>query len=430
MAWNPRLDSCAVILDAAMLFAEIGDRPKNENEIISKFAAHFIGKEDEARKDARNILAFLKAQKLIAVYDECRNVDESRKKKKESINIEEIECSDENSIVEDFCARHNILSELHIDLTNVCTERCVHCYVPQKRRDFLPYAMVEKALHEFRAMNGLTVHLTGGEAMLHRDFERICRLCVRLNLNFLVFSNLTLCDDRRISFLKEADPQFINVSLYSMKAAEHDAITCLPGSWQKTMDAILACEKAGVHIRLATPLLKSNRSAIPALKTFADMHRMHLIPNCDIVPRADHTCSNLSYACSATELHSVLSLNKQLFDRGWNGSMPNREDKICEIGTTRLYLNAKGYYYPCDCMHEYVLGSVRSNTLQEVWRGEKMNYLRMLKNKDFSTCLHCEHRPWCKVCPAFNFNATGDLFQTIPEKCALGAVVHEVYGGT
>ena len=265
--------------------------------------------------------------------------------------------------------------------------------------------------------------------MLHPDFEKICRLCVELNLNFLIFSNMTLCDEKRVAFLREVDPQFINVSLYSMDAAEHDAITCLPGSWRKTMDAILACEKAGVHIRLATPLLKANQGAFPALKRFADAHHMHLIPSCDIVPRANHTCSNLDHACSAVELELALSANKELFNRNWEGKMPKPDDKVCDIGEARLYLNAKGNYYPCDCMHEYVLGNVRENTLEEIWKGEKLNYLRSLKNEDFGKCARCEHRPWCKVCPAFNFNATGDLFKTIPEKCVQSAVIHKIYGG-
>lgn len=336
---------------------------------------------------------------------------------------------DDDSPVGDFCRWHDIPADLHVDLTDACTERCVHCYVPQNQHDFLPYELVEKVLHEFRAMNGLTVHLTGGEAMLHPDFERICRLCVELNLNFLVFSNMTVCDAKRIGFLKEVDPQFINVSLYSMKPEEHDTITRLSGSWRKTVDTILACEAAGVHCRLATPLLKENQDALPALKEFADAHRMHLVPSADIVAQADHGCSNLGHACSTEELRRVLSRDCRLFDKDYDGSMPSVDAKVCDIGEARLYLNAKGDYYPCDCMHGYVLGNVRENSLAEIWTGEKLRYLRGLKNRDFGSCAVCENRPWCKVCPAANFNATGDLFQHHPCTCALAGVVREVYGG-
>ena len=79
-------------------------------------------------------------------------------------------------------------------------------------------------------------------------------------------------------------------------------------------------------------------------------------------------------------------------------------------------------------MQGYVLGDAGGVSFSEVWKGEKMVYLRNLRNKDFTACVACTHRPYCKVCPAFNFNATGCLFDTLPEKCALAAVKHRVYG--
>ena len=425
LVWHPRTGGCMVLKDSKPFLDDIRKTWCEEREIIEGVAKRFGCDVVDVFENAYKIFEELGSLGLVA-----REGWKERGVGAEVIgNVMGDGFDDDDSLLSGFCARRDIPAELHIDLTDACTERCVHCYVPQGECDFLAYESIEKVLRGFRAMNGLTVHLTGGEPMLHPDFEKVCRLCVKLNLNFIVFSNLTICDEKRIVFLKEVNPQFINVSLYSMDAAEHDAITCLPGSWQKTMDTILACEKAGVHIRLATPLLKANQGAFPALKQFADAHRMHLIPSCDIVPRANHTCSNLDYACSAAELERALSDNKELFNRNWAGEMPKPEDKVCDIGVARLYLNAKGDYYPCDCMHEYVLGNVRENTLAEVWKGEKLNYLRLLKNKDFDKCANCEHRPWCKVCPAFNFNATGNLFTSIPEKCVQGVVIHKIYGG-
>lgn len=430
VVWCARTGGCTVLKNVQPILEEVQEGWREEQEILRAIAAKFGYETSDVFEDFYAIIAELVSQGFVMregwkeIAPESKMVTTADEMETQGSQEEDV------SPLGDFCARHDIPRDLHIDLTDACTERCVHCYVPQDQRNYLPYELVEKALREFRDMNGLTVHLTGGEAMLHPDFERICRLCVELNLNFIIFSNMTLCDEKRIALLKEVDPQFINVSLYSMNAAEHDAITCVPGSWQKMMDAILACEKAGVHCRIASPLLRENKDSFAELKRFAAAHHMHLVPSCDIVPRANHTCSNLDHACSAAELKMVLAgENKQIFDRGWDGAMPKPEDKVCDIGVGRIYLNAKGDYYPCDCMHEYVLGSVRDNTLQEIWRGEKLDYLRGLKNKNFGKCVDCEHRPWCKVCPAFNFNATGNVFVTIPEKCAQSAVIHKIYGG-
>ncbi len=318
--------------------------------------------------------------------------------------------------------------DFHLDLTDACTERCVHCYVPRWQHHFLLYELAEKAIREFRDLQGFSVHITGGECMLHPDFERVCELCKSLNINIIIFSNLTCCDARRITFLREIDPQFINVSLYSMNPKEHDAITQLPGSWKKTMKALLACEKVGVHCRIATPLLKINQNGFPELKKFADTHHMHLVPSADIIAQSDHGCGNLTSACSPDEIRCVLQANRELFNLYDGVKMPSCDAKVCDIGSGRLYLNAQGNYYPCDSMHDYVLGNVRENTFEEIWKGAKLEYLRGLKNKDFGACASCENRPWCKVCPAANFNATRDLFTPPPGYCEFAKVIREVYG--
>lgn len=424
--WCPQSSGCTVMQDCQPILEEFGNEWREESAVVDAIARKFECAAEDVKGDFDIVLCELVSQGFVDCNKDARVDDVANNGA--SIEIETSKEYDEEFLLTSFCDRHGIPVELHLDLTDVCTERCVHCYVPKGQKDFLSVELVEKSLEEFRAMNGLSVHLTGGEAMLHPDFERICRKCVELNLNFIIFSNMTLCDDKRIAFLKEVAPQFINVSLYSMKPEEHDAITQLPGSWQRTMNAILKCEAESVHCRIATPVLKMNKNALPDLKKFADERQMLLVPSYEIVARSDHSCGNLLYACSIDELHSVLACNHGLFHKTYAGAMPLCEQKVCDIGEGRLYLSAKGNYYPCDSMHEYVLGNVREDTVEEIWAGEKLNYLRGLKNRDFGECASCEKRPWCKVCPAANFNATGDIFKHHPNTCTLAGVIRDVYG--
>lgn len=437
LLWCPRTGGCVVLKDAEPFLRHIDWTARDETEIVSEIAADFDISPEEVAGDFKEFIAPLVADGFVVSGGAGGSPAEipataageqpaPRQNFDASGNIRD----DSWTPLGDFCREHDIPAELHLDLTAACTERCVHCYLPDYPVKHIPFALAEKALREFRAMQGLTVHLTGGECMLHPDFERVCRLCKELNLNFVILSNLTMCDDKRIAFLAEVQPQFVNVSLYSMDEREHDAVTQLPGSWRRTMYAILGCEKAGVPCRIATPLLKENQGAFPALAKFAREHRMHLIPSIDIVPKSDHDCSNLDHACSAAELREALATNPDIFDRGWSAAaaMPPSDAKVCDIGLSRLYLNSSGDYYPCDSMHGYVLGNAATDTLESIWRGEKLEYLRRLANKDFPKCLACANRPFCKVCPAFNFNATGDIFQTTPAKCAVAAVVRTVYG--
>lgn len=423
---NPRTEGFVLIKDASDFLQPLitGENPLF---LTYSLATKYQVSEDEVYNDMMSLYIDLSNSGHIDI------IHDNKWKRNSHVVAKEIEqqlnsTQAEQKSIDDFYGEFNLLEELHVDLTDACTERCVHCYVPQGQCDYLTYDLAEKVLREFREQQGLTVQLSGGECMMHPDFARICKLCRKLDLNFIVLSNLTRCDEKIIEVLKETDPQFVNVSLYSLAPEEHDAITQIRGSWKKTMAAIDACQQAGIHIRLATPLLKANQHAYPALRKFAEERHVHLVPDCEIIPKCNGDCSNLNYACSPEEVEAVLRQDKAFWDRGYGrGVIPSPKDKVCDIGKL-LCLNSKGEYYPCSGMHGYVLGNARNDTLTEVWRGEKMEYLRGLKNKDFPKCAGCEHRPFCKVCPAFNYNATGSLFETIPAKCARAEVKHRVFG--
>lgn len=428
--WNRRNTACEIVDGGEAFAAQLSAEWKSTEAIFSSIANAFKVPVGEIQRDFSPIVGELVSQGLIESDVAVPEGAVDRPVLNEnSFDARGVAHDDDWTPLGSFFENRRLPAELHIDLSAACTERCAHCYLPDYPVKHLSFGMAKKALHEFREMQGLSVHLTGGECMLHPNFNEICRYCRGLNLNVVILSNMTCCDDERIEFLKECPPQFINVSLYSMKAEEHDAITGLPGSWRKTMDAILACEAAGLHIRLAAPLLKENRGALGGLRAFAAAHHMHLIPEADIVPRCDHDCSNMEHACSPTELEQVVRAEKSLFDKRWGVGKDFSDDApVCDIGVSRMYLNSTGNYYPCDSMHGYVLGNVATDTLSSVWTGDMLQRLRAIKNRDIQTCRKCPHRRFCKVCPAFNFNATGSPLKTIPSKCALAAVMHKVYG--
>ena len=330
----------------------------------------------------------------------------------------------------DFYLRHGLPGELHIDLTDACNEKCIHCYLPHDGRYFIDLELAIKVLKEFREAQGMTVYISGGECMLHRDFSKILRYAKSLDLNIIVLSNLTLCDDRMVTLMKEIDPQFVNVSLYAVNENIHDSITQVSGSCRKTKAAIDKLQAAGVHIRIATPFMHENKGCVEELKKYAAERCVHLIVDCEIFGQIDHSCSNQSHALSMNELKELMALNRDVFDMGSIVSercVPSA--KVCDIGDARLNLDAEGRYYPCDGFHGVIIGDARNDSLMEVWRGGALNKLRALKNKDFGTCAACSDRAWCKVCPMHNFNETGDMFTHAPWRCEATRIYRKIFEG-
>ena len=430
LLWNKRTYACRILKEAQAFLKPIEQGEMKElDEIVAEVAQVFGLSPQEVEDDVRAFYAELAAATFLNLDCEEEAATPSTSDKKASTGVPEDEAVEEQPFpIGTFYERHALPSSLHIDLTNACTERCVHCYIADYRPHYLPPEIGKRVLREFREAGGLTVMFSGGECMLHPQFRDFIRYAKSLNLNFIVMSNLTRCDADMVAFLAKSAPQFVNVSLYSMKAEEHDRITTIPGSWKKTMCAILALEEAGVPVRLASPIMQANRHALPGLLEFAKVHRMHLIPDCDIFGQVDHDCSNQSCALSLAETECVWLEHPDLFDK--EPISPERcapEAKVCDIGKHSMNLNAEGIFYPCDGCHGIVLGNAYEQSFAEVWNGEEIQALRALKNQDFGKCAHCENRPWCKVCPTRNFNETADMFCHASARCQAAQIKRKIF---
>lgn len=98
-----------------------------------------------------------------------------------------------------------LISSLQFELSSRCNERCIHCYIPNGKKNTgfdMPLAKVKGILDEFAEMGGIHVTLSGGEAFLHKDLLEICKYCREKDLKISILSNLISLKDEQIPVLK------------------------------------------------------------------------------------------------------------------------------------------------------------------------------------------------------------------------------------
>lgn len=413
--------------NARVILEEISREWRSVDEIVRVVTEKFECIKEDVAEDVEVVVGELVSQRFAEVSADSTGKLPVVRLSEQDVGLTSNESAD-RSPLGDFYVRNGLPAELHVDLTDGCNEKCVHCYLPDGGTHYLNKEVAFKVLNEFRSAQGLTVYVSGGECMLHKDFAKILRLAKSLDLNIIVMSNLTLCDEKMIALLKEIDPQFVNVSLYAVTEVIHDSITQVTGSCRKTKAAIDALQEAGVHIRIATPIMRENRGCIEELKEYTATRRVHLIADVEIFGRIDHSCQNQNHALSIKEMEELLSVNKDvLLKIPMSSTRCCREAKVCDIGVARLNLDAEGNYYPCDGFHGEIIGNALKDSLWDVWTGEALNKLRSLKNKDFGACASCSDRAWCKVCPMRNFNETGNMFAHAPWRCEATRIYRKVF---
>jgi radical SAM protein with 4Fe4S-binding SPASM domain len=145
------------------------------------------------------------------------------------------------------------LRYLELQITDRCNLRCRHCYIGEGSFHELSAEQVSKVLREFEEMQGLRVLITGGEPLLHREFQRINEMLPDFFLRKVLFSNGLLIDK---TLLKGLHVNELQISIDGREEA-HDSLRG-KGSFKKAMEAIRLCLDRGFDVSVSTMVHAKN----------------------------------------------------------------------------------------------------------------------------------------------------------------------------
>ncbi len=308
------------------------------------------------------------------------------------------------------------LVNLQIELTSRCNERCVHCYIPHedKINDIEPDLFYE-VLEQCRSMGVLSLTLSGGEPMLHRNFCDFLRKAKELDLSVIVLSNLTLLNDEIINEMKYNRLSSVQVSLYSLNPQIHDSITNLKGSFFKTYNNILKLIKNNVPLQISCPTMKQNKNCYSKVLKWANDHKCRARTDYIMMARYDRTSDNLDNRLSLNEVGEIISdiissdknyqkaLLSDKYDKQYARDHSN--DLVCGVCVSSLCMVANGDIFPCSGWQDYVCGNINDESLYDIWNNSsRVKQLREVRKRDFVKCKDCEDQDFCSICMVRNAN--------------------------
>lgn len=325
------------------------------------------------------------------------------------------------------------LTNLQLELTNRCNERCIHCYIPNKHKDVgfdMPLTLVTKALEEFAEMGGLHVTLSGGEALLHKDIIKILRFCRKKDLQISFLSNLIRLTEEHVKVLKEVNVSLIQVSLYSMNPNIHDQITTVKGSFEKTKNAIELLREADIPVQISCPIMKANKVGYDKVLEYARSLRIKAQTDYIMMAQSDCDTANLANRISIEDtrqvIEDILNHDKQ-YDELMSEVKPikalpieeYKELPLCGAGLNELCIASNGNAFPCAGWQAYVVGNLNNQSLECIWKDSpELNFIRKISRKNFPKCMTCPDREYCSICLVRNYNeSNGDMFCINEHNC-------------
>ena len=338
---------------------------------------------------------------------------------------------------EEFFLRHDQrkprLASLQFELTSRCNERCIHCYIPNGKKNAgfdMSFERFKYILDQFAEMGGLQVTLSGGEALMNKDIAKILLYCREKDMQISLLTNLISLKNELIPILKDVNLSLIQVSLYSMDAEKHDSITTIKGSFEKTKTAIEKLHNADIPVQISCPIMKANKDGYDEVMKYAQRLRMKAQTDYIMMAQADLNTSNLANRISIEETEKVIrdimendvDYQTETLAQDPLSSISEEEFaemSLCGAGLNDLCVTVNGDIYPCAGWQGFVVGNVFRESLKEIWEhSPKLEQIRKIKQKDFPKCLKCEARDFCNMCLVRNYNESGgDMFKINEHFC-------------
>jgi len=415
-----------IVSGTGAIFLSVLDKvPQTLDDLAKKIRMHFIDVDIETIKnDAREFYSLLEFDGFIAfgeTLQECNEKDwnfsykvvEPENERKDCSSTKDCKKSTQEFFDEYFKSELQ-LTNLHIEITSKCNEKCVHCYIPHDNKiNHIEPNLFYNILEQCKKMNVLHVTLSGGEPMLHNNFRDFLKKCNEYNFSVNVLSNLVLLDDEIIEEMKRNQLLSVQASLYSMDSNIHDTITQMKGRFEKTKNAILKLKENDIPLQISCPIMKQNINCYNDVIDWGKRQNIHVASDYVIIARYNHTTQNLINRLTLNNVEEMLNqriINEpqylELMDKEAEMKKNmNPDDTVCSVCHSSICIAENGNVYPCAGWQDYVVGNANETSLKDIWNNSvKVQYLRNLRKRDFPQCIHCTENEFCTMCMVRNAN--------------------------
>jgi radical SAM protein with 4Fe4S-binding SPASM domain len=331
-------------------------------------------------------------------------------------------------------------------VTRACNLQCIHCHVSARGAlpDELNLKEAKVAIEEMHSLGTEAVIFSGGEPLLRKNFVlQLIEYCNDLGMITAMLSNGLLMTPHTALQLQEAGLKVVGMPIDSVIPEKHDYIRNLPGTFNKTVQAIKTCLELELEVVVTTMALKDTYTEMPKRLEFLYNLGVDEAAVYDLVPvgRGKDVMDN------AMTMEQRINLIRWLQSRQEDTEMtftmsggtplyPEIAEKIhrihgtkakdllikefwihkgigCHAGNMYFSLRPNGDIYPCTFLPIKV-GSIREQSLTEIWHNSPvLNILRqrhLLKGK----CGECEYRESCGGCRGRAYACTDDYLETDP----------------
>jgi len=329
------------------------------------------------------------------------------------------------------------------EITNACNLRCGQCHAEsgkawEQELDLQESKRLLDQMAEIEEFRMLA--LSGGEPMKRPDIMDIISHARKLGLEISIATNGTLITRDVAKDLKKMGVVNLAIGLNAFDEKIHESITRVPGSFERTLEAIYATVAEGMNLQINTTVMKDNIDAIPGLIDFASRVGAQIILLYHIIPQGRGSEEMELNARGIKESLQQISKKQEdckaiiepvclpqywpyLLSRRQNGGRNNGSIKGlataesvfkgCVAGSGLCYVKPDGQVWSCPFV-PVSAGNVREKPLREIWEQAELFCNLRDRDKLKGKCGACLYKNICGGCRGRAYSYSGDYLDEDP----------------
>lgn len=298
---------------------------------------------------------------------------------------------------------------VQLDVTYRCNEECVHCYLDHEDHGEMTTAEIKNLLDQLAAAGVFFLTLSGGEILMRKDFFEILEYARALLFSVKLKTNAVLIREKQADRIKALGVESVQISVYSHRSEVHDSITKVPGSLQRSVNAIRFLKARGLKVIIANVLMLQNVRDYAGVRALAAELGVECTIDPTITPKMDGDRTLLNMAVGEDTLKEVFRDEKLVGNVEEFCAPPKKanEDDLdvipCSAGHTACYVSPYGDVYPC-VQFPLPSGNVRQTKFLDIWRhSDQLNEVRAITARELPSCSQCTHVVSCTRCPGLAY---------------------------
>lgn len=334
-----------------------------------------------------------------------------------------------------------VITSVMFELTYNCSEKCVHCYNPgatrndneqsfRANKDELQLEDYKRIIDELDNAGLIKVCLSGGDPFSKPFAWEIIDYLYQKEIAFDVFTNGQRIVNE-VDRLANYYPRLIGVSIYSGIASDHDSITRVAGSWEKSMSVVNRLSQLAVPMNIKCCIMQPNLHSYYLVNEIACSLGAKPQFELNITDSVDGDMCARQLRLTEEQLQIVLRDSNVPMYVGQEapnyGGQPRLMDSMsCGAGTTTFCITPIGVLQPC-CAFPLAFGNLKEKSITEVLAENKM--LKDWQNttlKDFEECGKHDYCDYCNLCAGQAQSQYGDYKKPAENCCYMAKVRHDL----